>query len=126
MDSEPHTITYLEALDGGDPNTTVEHRDRLIRLELEGATQEMLRTEYRFAGLSISDSGTGFLSEYDQPSRTRRLWQMAIDDTSDKKLLWERNSEDRYGDPGTPLANHRKAKLFGLSLIHISEPTRPY
>ena len=103
MDSEPHTVTYLEALDGGDPNTTVEHRDRLIRLELEGAPQEMLRTEFRLAGLLISDSGTGFLSEYDQPSRTRRLWRMAIDDPSDKKLLWERNSEDRYGDPGTPL-----------------------
>ena len=103
MGGDPHTLSYLEALDGGDPNTEVEHRDRLMRLELEGSPQEMLRTEFRFAGLSISDSRIGFLSEYDQPSRTRRLWRVAIDDPSDKKLLWERNSEDRYGDPGTPL-----------------------
>ena len=103
MGGDPHTLTYLEALDGGDPRTDVAHRDRLMRLALGGSPQEVLRTEFRFAGLSISGSGTGFLSEYDQPSRTRRLWRVPMDDTSAKELLWERNSEDRYGDPGTPV-----------------------
>ena len=103
MGGDPHTLTYLEALDGGDPRVDVAYRDRLMRLALEGDPVEVLRTEFRFAGLSISGSGTGFLSEYDQPSRTRRLWRVDMDDTSDKKLLWERNSEDRYGDPGTPV-----------------------
>ena len=103
MGGDPHTLTYLEALDGGDPRTDVAHRDRLMRLALGGSPQEVLRTEFRFAGLSISGSGTGFLSEFDQPSRARRLWRMPMDDTSAKELLWERNSEDRYGDPGTPV-----------------------
>ena len=103
MTGDPHTITYLEALDEGDPRNDVAHRDRLMRLEVEGSPEEVLRTEFRYAGLSISESGTGFLSEYDQPSRTRRLWRVDMDDASDRELLWERNSEDRYGDPGTPL-----------------------
>ena len=103
MAGRDHTLTYLEALDGGDPRVDVAYRDRLMRLELGGSPREVLRTEFRYAGLSISGSGIGFLSEYDQPSRTRRLWRVPMDDTSAKELLWERNSEDRYGDPGTPL-----------------------
>ena len=103
MAGEDQTLTYLEALDGGDPGADVAHRDRLMRLSLGGSPQEVLRTEFRYAGLSISESGSGFLSEFDQPSRTRRLWRVPMDDTSTKELLWERNSEDRYGDPGTPL-----------------------
>ena len=103
MEGEDHTLTYVEALDGGDPHADVAHRDRLMRLRLDGDPTEVLRTEFRYAGLSISESGTGFLSEYDQPSRTRRLWRVEMDDTSDKALLWERNSEDRYGHSGTPV-----------------------
>ncbi len=103
MTGRDHTLTYLEALDGGDPNADVEYRDRLMRLELAASPREVLHTEFRYAGLSISESGTGFLSEFDQPTRTRRLWRVPMDDPDAKELLWERNSEDRYGDPGTPL-----------------------
>ena len=103
LQGDPHTLTYLEALDGGNPNTDVPHRDRLMRHEFGGSPEEVLRTEFRYSGLSVSESGTGFLTEYDQPSRTRRVWRISMDDPADKELLWERNSEDRYGDPGSPL-----------------------
>ncbi len=103
MTGEDHTLTYLEALDEGNPRNEVPHRDRLMRMALAASPQEVLRTEYRYGGLLLSASGTGFLSEFDQPSRTRRLWRVPMDDTEAKELLWERNSEDRYGDPGNPL-----------------------
>jgi dipeptidyl aminopeptidase/acylaminoacyl peptidase len=112
MEGEDHSVVYVDALDRGDPRVDVAHRDRLMQLDLEGSPLEVLRTEFRFAGLSVSGSGTGFLSEYDQPSRTRRLWRVEMDDPSAKTLLWERNAEDRYGDPGAPVtmlddAGHR-------------------
>ncbi len=45
----PHTLFWVEALDGGDPVAEVPHRDRLMRLEapFTGEPEEVFRAEHR-------------------------------------------------------------------------------
>lgn len=102
----PHTVTWVEALDGGNPRTTVSHRDRVVMLEapFSGDGTEFLRTEFRYAGLTAGTRGVSFLSEMDRPTRTVRTWKVNLDAPGGApELLWERNSEDRYNDPGSPV-----------------------
>jgi dipeptidyl aminopeptidase/acylaminoacyl peptidase len=105
MGGEDHTLVYVEALDGGDPDAEVEHRDAVRRLEapFDGTPTEIARTSFRYAGMERGEGGLAFLTEYDRPSRTRRTWKLHLGAESEPELVWERNSEDRYGDPGSPV-----------------------
>jgi dipeptidyl aminopeptidase/acylaminoacyl peptidase len=100
-----HTVGWLEALDEGDPRVEVELRDKLVFAEAPGmAGWDVIQTEHRFAGLIRGEGSLAFLSEYDRPSRLARTWKLDLGDAdADAELVWERNSEDRYGDPGRPV-----------------------
>jgi len=116
MPGEPHRLLYVEALDGGDPRTSATHRDRLMALEAPFAREgrEVARTELRFEGLERTADGLAFLHEEDQATRTVRTWKLDLNRAgATPELLWERNSEDRYGDPGSPVtaANARGVQL---------------
>ena len=116
MPGEAHTLMWVEALDGGDPWTEAEHRDRVMRLgaPFDGEAAEVARTELRFAGLSRGEDGLALLSEAERRSNTIRTWEIDVDGEAEPRLIWERNSQDRYSDPGTPVT--RRA-ANGESLI---------
>jgi dipeptidyl aminopeptidase/acylaminoacyl peptidase len=105
LNGERHTLVYVQALDEGDPKAEVPHRDVVRRLEapFAGEGDEVIRTEFRYSGLMRDAEGFAFVYEYDRPSRTRRTWRLDLDDGAEPELLWERNAEDRYGDPGQPV-----------------------
>lgn len=102
----PATLVWVEALDEGDPRRSVPHRDRMMRLELpDGEAVEIARTEWRSSGalFSVRD-GMALLTESDRASRRTRTWIVDADRReAQPRLLWDRDSEDRYGDPGRPL-----------------------
>ncbi len=102
----PHTLLWVEALDGGDPRVEASHRDRVVLLEapFAGEGAELLRTAFRYAGLTAGSARVSLLSEYDRPTRTTRTWKVDLDAPGGgAERLWERNSEDRYNDPGSPV-----------------------
>jgi dipeptidyl aminopeptidase/acylaminoacyl peptidase len=93
-------------LDEGDPKAKVPHRDRILqfRSPFIGSPQEIARTEFRFSGLTWSEkSGTALLSESDRPTRRTRTWLLSVDSSADPRKIWDRNSQDRYSHPGTPV-----------------------
>ena len=55
--TQPATVVWVEALDGGDRKTKVPHRDRVLMKPIGGAAGELLKTEYRFTGLQSIDGG---------------------------------------------------------------------
>ena len=116
MPGEDHTLMWVEALDGGDPGTEAEHRDQVMRLAapFDGDAAEVARTAFRYAGLSRGEDGLALLTESWRRSNTVRTWQIDVDGDDEPRLIWERNSQDRYGDPGTPVT--RRA-ANGESLI---------
>ena len=62
---EDHTLMWVEALDGGDPWTEAENRDRVMRLTapFDGEAGEVARTALRYAGLSRGEDGLALLTE---------------------------------------------------------------
>ncbi|MFG0320026.1 MAG: TolB family protein, partial [Planctomycetota bacterium JB042] len=104
---EPATLVFAEALDGGDPRTTAEHRDRLLRLEapFDGPPVETARTGERFVGLDwLERPGRALVSEWD---RDRRWVKTVLHDLSggsiEPRVVFDRSIDDRYGDPGQPV-----------------------
>ncbi len=105
---QPATVTWVEALDGGDPKTTVPHRDKIVSLAapFSGEPSELARTEYRYASLAWSDTGVAFVSESDRGKRWTRTWLIDAPGVAPRKL-WDRSQEDSYSNPGTPLRRLR-------------------
>ena len=104
--TDPATLVWAEALDGGDPNAKAEERDKLVMLKapFKGEPVEVARTAQRFAGLQWSEQpGIALLSDYDVNRKWRRTWQLDIDNASSRRLLWDMSSDEHYGNPGTPV-----------------------
>lgn len=106
MAGEADVLSYVEALDGGNPKVEVERRDRLMALAapFAGEAEELIRTEMRLMGVTAGEGTFALVTEYDRPSRTLRTWKADVSARPfSTELLWERNSEDLYGDPGRPV-----------------------
>ncbi|MEZ5420093.1 MAG: prolyl oligopeptidase family serine peptidase [Vicinamibacterales bacterium] len=113
--SAPATLTWSEALDGGDPKTRVPARDRVLMqaAPFSTAPSEVARTEFRFGGLQWTDKGLGLLTENDRPTRRTRTWVIDRPGAALRKL-WDRSAEDGYSHPGTPVRHEGPS---GLDLI---------
>ncbi len=114
----PATLIWAEALDNGDPKNKVPHRDKVMMLAapFSATPTEIARTEYRFGGLSWTDSGIALLTENDRARRWTRTWLIDKPGATPRKL-WDRSQEDSYGNPGTP---QRRARASGASTIRQS------
>jgi dipeptidyl aminopeptidase/acylaminoacyl peptidase len=116
--SDPATVLWVEALDGGDLKNNVPHRDRLMALKapFTGDPKEIVKLEQRYSGMQFAAKG-GFALIADSERRTRRVRTFQIDldaPGAEPKLIWSRNSQDRYRDPGTPM---QKASANGQGVL---------
>lgn len=108
QDTAEATLIWIEALDGGDPKREAPHRDRLLALgaPFDAEPRAVHRLEHRFRGMDfLQDRSTALVSEYDRDRRWTRTWLIDIGDgePSEPRLVWDRSSQDRYGDPGRPI-----------------------
>ncbi|MGO9111142.1 MAG: prolyl oligopeptidase family serine peptidase [Thermoguttaceae bacterium] len=103
--TEPATLVWAEALDGGDPKTKAPHRDRVLLKPVEGTTTELCKTEQRFTGLrSIETGGLVLVSEFDRDRLRRRTFIMDADDPAKPaRLLWDMSANEKYRHPGYPI-----------------------
>jgi len=100
---QPATVLWVEALDGGDNRVKVPFRDRIVALAapFSGQPTEITKTEWRYAGISYTDTGIGLLNENDRASRRTRTWLMEPG-TAPRKV-WDRKQDAAYEDPGNPV-----------------------
>ncbi len=112
---QPATVTWVEALDGGDPKTNVPHRDKIVSLAapFSGQPSELARTEYRYSGLAWTEGGVALVSEFDRTKRWTRTWLIDTPGAAPRKL-WDRSQEDAYGNPGTPLRRLRASNASAI------------
>jgi dipeptidyl aminopeptidase/acylaminoacyl peptidase len=96
-------IVFIEALDGGDPAVEAEYRDAIYSLEspFDGTPQKWMKTQYRFDSIYWGNN-LALISEYDRPTNRTRTWLYRTD-TGMAKLLFDRDRQDRYNDPGSPV-----------------------
>jgi dipeptidyl aminopeptidase/acylaminoacyl peptidase len=105
--TSPATLTWVEALDGGDPRKKVSHRDRILMLDapFTGNPTELERTEHRFQGLTWTERpDVALVREHQASRRWNRTWLVNPNAPAEPaRLLWDVSSQDRYSDPGSPL-----------------------
>ncbi|MBI2834158.1 MAG: prolyl oligopeptidase family serine peptidase [Acidobacteria bacterium] len=99
----PATLIWVEALDGGDPRNKAPHRDRVVSLAapFHGDPAELTRMEFRFDRIRWTDKGLVLVTESDRTKRRTRTWIVAA--AEPPRMLWDRGTQDRYHDPGTPV-----------------------
>jgi dipeptidyl aminopeptidase/acylaminoacyl peptidase len=110
---QPATLIWVEALDEGDLKNKVPFRDKILSLDapFTGSPTEFATTEYRFQNVSFTEKGIALIGESDRATRRVRTW--ILEPGSSPRKLWERRSEDRYADPGTPVLRRDQRTTLG-------------
>src|SRR5580765_6513048 len=100
---QPATVLWVEALDGGDNRVKVPFRDKIVSLAapFSGQPTELTKTEWRYAGISYTDTGIALLNENDRASRRTRTWLM--EPGAAPRKVWDRKQDAAYDDPGNPV-----------------------
>ncbi len=105
--TDPATLVWAEALDGGDWNVKVPERDKVLALKapFTAPAVEIARTEQRFEGFAWSERGSmALLKEYDHNRHWKRAFIANVDDPQQKpRLLWDLSTDEKYANPGRPL-----------------------
>ncbi|HEY8088761.1 MAG TPA: prolyl oligopeptidase family serine peptidase, partial [Polyangiaceae bacterium] len=110
--SEPNTLLWAEALDGGDWNVKVPARDKVmvLRYPFSAQPEELTRTEQRFDGFGWGDKpGTALLDEHDENRHWTRTFVVNVDEPHPRlRVLWDRSTDEHYKHPGSPVYRQRE------------------
>ncbi|HYJ33042.1 MAG TPA: S9 family peptidase, partial [Candidatus Binatia bacterium] len=103
----PATLFYVEALDQGDPDVKVPHRDRLLAwaAPFSGEASELLRLKERFDGIAWTDSsGIALVQEFDRERRWETTYQVDLSAPgATTRVIWDLSVNEKYMAPGDPL-----------------------
>ncbi len=115
----PASIYWLEALDGGDPKKEVPFRDQLFRLDapFTGSPAAQFKSTLRFGRISWGRANLAVMSQ--SSSRTKQEIISFFDPSNPSlpaQVIWDRSSEDKYGDPGSfVMTNSRGRQILLLA-----------
>jgi dipeptidyl aminopeptidase/acylaminoacyl peptidase len=132
--TEPATLVWMEALDGGDPRKKVAHRDRIVMLKapFTGQPVEIHKTEHRASRIGwLEAAGLALAGDFDRNRRWARTYLVNVDRTTEApKLLWSLSAQDRYRDPGTPVmrllpSGHAAIRMHGDSIYLEGDGASP-
>jgi dipeptidyl aminopeptidase/acylaminoacyl peptidase len=115
--NEPATLSYVEALDGGDPRTLAEHRDRVFVRPLLAriAPLEIARMASRVQDVSwLARDDRAIVREYDRPTRLTRHWLVDARGAAPKAIGMPLRDGDAYNDPGRPLLETMPNDTLGV------------
>lgn len=105
--TEPATLVWAEALDGGDWKAKVPHRDRVMlqKAPFSAAPVEIAKTEQRFSGFIWSEKANlALLQEHDENRHWTKTFIANIDDSKAKPaVLWDHSTDEKYKHPGRPV-----------------------
>jgi dipeptidyl aminopeptidase/acylaminoacyl peptidase len=116
--TQPATLVWAEALDGGDPKTQATFRDRLMLLRAPFTDQPRVIVSFtqrfvpagigfgafRDSAIQWTESGLGLVHDYNRDTRGQRTFLVDFNNPEAMpRLIWQRSVRDRYRDPGTPL-----------------------
>jgi len=119
----PATLTWVEALDGGEASREVPKRDRILALAapFSGEARTLLETEWRSRGVTWGRADLAIAYERNSDERLERAWVIDPSGKRAPRMLWELSTEDRYADPGN---FQTKRNEHGRSVLHLTPDGR--
>jgi len=118
-DDRPATLVFAEALDGGDPQNEVDFRDEVFQLEppFNGTPVSILKTINRYSGIQWGNDQVAMAR--DQWWDTRNMKTYLFDPSDHSRapvVLYDRNYQDRYSDPGYPVTERNEYGNYILTI----------
>ncbi|WP_372918772.1 prolyl oligopeptidase family serine peptidase [Salegentibacter sp.] len=115
----PATLIYVKALDEGDPEVEVSHRDEVFQLDapFSGDGKSLIKTIDRYAGITWGNDNTAIIEDRWWNTRNTRTYVFDPSDaTKEPKVLFDRNYQDIYSDPGNFVTTDNE---FGESVLEL-------
>lgn len=100
---EPATLSFVEALDGGDPANKADFRDELFIWKAPFNTNpiSLLKTPQRFSGVTWGNSTTAIAYDNWYDTRNTKTYLFNPSKPGETpKVISDRNQQDIYSDPG--------------------------
>ncbi|MDP2091965.1 MAG: S9 family peptidase, partial [Pseudohongiella sp.] len=116
------TLFWVETQDGGVPGNDVSVRDiaYLQDAPFDTPPRQIAGLATRFAGVTWGHGELAMISETWRADRTTRTWRISPDSNNpwtNAALMFERNYEDEYANPGSPVM---QINAFGRPVIETA------
>jgi dipeptidyl aminopeptidase/acylaminoacyl peptidase len=116
---KPATLIYAMALDEGDPENEVEFRDEVYQLEapFTGEGKPLLKTINRYRYIQWGNDNMAIAHDYWWNSRNMKSYTFNPSENKQApKILFDRNYQDSYSDPGSFVSTKNKFNEYVLEL----------
>lgn len=116
---KPSTLYWCEALDGGDPAIDVAYRDEVFELNapFSGTPKSLLKTKQRYAGIIWGNDNTAVAIDRWWNTRNSKTYVFNPSNNNEEpKIIWDRNYQDRYSDPGNFVTKKNEWGRYSLEL----------
>ena len=116
---KPSTITYIVALDNGDPSKEAEYRDELFELDapFAGNGNTIFKSINRLSGIIWGNKTTAVAIDYWIKNRNEKTYLFNPSDINQKPItIYDRNYQDRYSDPGSFITERN---LFNKNVLKM-------
>lgn len=101
---QPATVTWVEALDGGDAALEASHRDALYALDtaqLEAEPTLLVKTKQRFHMVEWASDELALIHDYWWNTRNTKVYRFQPNQPEAvPETIIDRNYQDQYNDPG--------------------------
>ncbi|MAP54739.1 MAG: S9 family peptidase [Altibacter sp.] len=117
---KPATLYWVEAMDGGDPETSVPYRDVVYEMTapFTGKGREIFKTINRFSGISWGNDETAIGYDYWWNDRNTKSYLFNPSNTTTAPIIIsDRNYQDQYSDPGNFVMTQNEYKRDVLEII---------
>ncbi len=116
---KPSVLTYVVALDGGDPQKNTEYRDEIFEINapFNGKGKSILKTINRFRGIDWGNSNFAIAYDYWWNTRNEKTYVFNPSSNKKPKIIYDRNYQDSYNDPGFFISERN---IFNKNVIKIN------
>ncbi|MFN3139047.1 MAG: alpha/beta hydrolase family protein [Allomuricauda sp.] len=116
---KPATLTYVEALDGGDPENEVPYRDEVFEIEapFDGEGKSILKTKNRFSYIQWGNDNVAIAHDRWWNNRNTKTYLFnPSNPDAEAKIIEDRNYQDVYSNPGSFVTKRNENGAWVMSL----------
>ncbi|MDO5607027.1 MAG: prolyl oligopeptidase family serine peptidase [Capnocytophaga sp.] len=113
----PHSLYFVEALDGGDQYKEASDRDALYTWDAPFSTQpeELMKLPQRYQNVVWGTKNQALVYESWYDTRNQKIY-LLNPEAKTSKIIVDRNYQDRYNDPGSPQTSKNQWNRYVLQI----------